>query len=278
MNRHHGLFVTALLLSACARAPESPLAAATAKASASADATPMTAADPKGDPVEGLRVATRVGCLGCHGADGGGRKLWAEPGKFQLYSANLTEKRALYDDAGLEALLRQGRTHDGHVPFGMPVLMYQHLSDREVRDITAWLRTMPAVANPDLKQSWFADDVARQIRAGTHPYSEDMRPDPGNRPPAEPPAEPLALGRHLAMTSCPECHGRDLNGFGGDEAPPLVVAKAYSAEQFARLMQTGITASSMESASGLMTSVGRDRLSVLTENEVRALKQYLDSR
>lgn len=268
-----------LLLAACMEAPEAPNSATPTTADIAAVAPTMAAIEtPVGDSVEGLRVATRVGCRGCHGKDGGGRKLWAEAGKFQLYSPNLTEKRLLYDDPGIEALLRQGRTHDGHVPFGMPVMMYQHLSDREVRDITAWLRALPAVANPDLQQSWFASDIAQQIRAGTHPYSEDFRPDPGNSPPAEPPVEPLALGRHLAMTSCPECHGRDLNGFGGDEAPPLIVAKAYTAEQFSRLMKTGITVSGKESASGLMSGVGRDRMSVLTEVEVRALKQYLDSR
>ena len=86
------------------------------------------------------------------------------------------------------------------------------------------------------------------------------------------------MGRHLALTSCPECHGPDLNGFPGDDAPPLIVAKAYSAENFARLMKTGITVSGTESATGLMTEMGRMRFSVMTDDEVRALKLYLDSR
>ncbi|MBC7656196.1 MAG: c-type cytochrome, partial [Frankiaceae bacterium] len=233
---------------------------------------------PVGDPVEGLRVATRVGCNGCHGADGAGKQLWEEEGKFKLYSANLTEKRALYDDPGIEALLRQGRTHDGHVPYGMPIQMYQHLSDREVRDITAWLRSIPAVAHPELKPSWFSDELKRQIEDGSAPYLDDMRPDPGNLPPAEPPTETLALGKHLAMTSCTECHGRDLNGFSGEDAPSLVVAKAYSNENFMRLMRTGITATGKASASGLMTQIGSKRMPSMTDDEVRALKAYLDSR
>ncbi len=231
-----------------------------------------------GDAVEGLRVATRVGCNGCHGADGGGRELWEEEGKFKMFSPNLTVKRDLYDDVEIDGLLRQGRTLDGHVPFGMPILMFQHLSDREVRDITAWLRSIPAVVNPDLKESWFSDETRKQLEDDTQPYLEDMRPDPGNQPPLEPPTETLALGRHLAMTSCPECHGRDLNGFPGDDAPPLVVAKAYSMENFARLMKTGITISGTESATGLMTLMGRMRFSVMTDDEIRALKLYLDSR
>jgi mono/diheme cytochrome c family protein len=227
--------------------------------------------------VEGLRVATRVGCNGCHGADGGGRKLWGEEGKYQMYSANLTEKRALYDDAGIEALLRRGRTHDGHVPFGMPILMYQHLSDREVRDITAWLRSIPAVANPELKTSWISDAIRKQLQDGTLPQAKDVLPDPDNHPPAEPPTETLALGKHLAMTSCPECHARDLNGYPGD-TPSLIVAKAYTPENFYRLMRTGITASGKESATGLMTEMGRGRFPAMTDDEVRALKAYLDSR
>lgn len=268
------VIVSMLLLAGCSPAPESLAPAASAKPAA---AVPAPAPTPVGDPVEGLRVATRVGCNGCHGADGGGRELWEDRGNFKLFSANLTKKRELYDDAGIDALLRQGRTHDGHVAFGMPISMYQHLSDREVRDITAWLRSIPAVANPDLKLSWFSDAVKKQIDSGTHPYSEDMLPDPGNRPPAEPPTETLALGKHLAMTSCPECHGRDLNGYPGD-TPPLIVAKAYSAENFHRLMRTGITASGTKSATGLMTEVGSKRFPAMTDDEVKALKAYLDSR
>jgi mono/diheme cytochrome c family protein len=262
-------FVTLLVVVAgCTATPERPVRPGPV----------LYGAAPAASAVEGLRVATRVGCNGCHGANGGGGELWEEQGKYKLYAPNLTAKRESYDDAGLEQLLRHGRTHDGHVPFGMPILMFQHLSDREVRDITAWLRSIPAVASPGLKSSWFADDVAKQIENGTHPYLVDMRPDPDNHPPAEPPVEKLALGKHLAMTTCPECHGRNLDGFPGDDAPPLIVAKAYSEENFFRLMRTGITASGKESATGLMTEMGRRRLLVMTDQEIRSLKAYLDSR
>ena len=106
-----------------------------------------------------------------------------------------------------------------------------------------------------------------------------MRPTPGNQPVAEPPAEPLALGRHLALTTCSECHGWDLNGFGDPGAAPnLVVAKAYSDEQFARLMRTGEVAAGGPSASGMMTKVSASRFSVMTDAEIQALKAYLDSR
>lgn len=198
----------------------------------------------------------------------------------RIVAPNLAERRALYDDAGLAALLRGGKTHDGHRAFGMPIYMFQHLSDQEVRDITAWLRAMPAVANPGLADSVVSTATLQQIKDGTFPYENDDKPDPGNRPPATRPDEPLALGRHLALTSCSECHGRDLNGWGPDDpTPPLVVvAKAYTPEKFLRLMRTGEIAAGGKSESGFMSKIAVARFSVLTDAEIAALKLYLDSR
>jgi mono/diheme cytochrome c family protein len=264
----------ACLMAGCARAPE-PVAAV-------ALATPVAApvAAPVGDPVEGLRVATRVGCNGCHDKDGSGSELWEDKGKYHLYSPNLTEKRELYDDAGLKAFLREGRTHDGHVVLGMPIVMFQHLSDREIRDITAWLRSLPAVADGEKESTWISPEVAKQLQAGTFQDAIDWGAHAGVSGPEAPPTDTLALGKHLAMTTCVECHGPTLDGWSREEEepPPLIVAKAYSAANFMRLMRTGITAAGTKSKSGLMSAVGKGRASAMTDDEVRALKYYLDSR
>jgi mono/diheme cytochrome c family protein len=274
MTRSRVLAFPTLLLAATitACAPEPPPPEAAVPASPS----PMV---PAGDPVEGLRVATRVGCNGCHGGDAGGRVFMDHPEAGLIVAPNLTRRRELYDDAGLEALLREGVTHDGHPPVGMPVFMFQHLSDRELRDIIAWLRAIPAVENRELPESAWSETVQRQLRDGTYPYIDDLRPDPDNDPPAAPPVETLALGRHLAMTTCSECHGPALDGWGGEDGISLVVAKAYSPDAFARLMRTGATVAGGDSRpSGLMSQVARSRFSVLTDEEVSALKAYLDSR
>lgn len=258
------------ILAACGKSP-APTQAASVHA---------VEAVPKGDPIEGARVARRVGCDGCHsqGGKGGGMDIKTPQGD-RIVAPNLTQRRALYDDAGLARLLHEGKTHDGHRAFGMPIYMLQHLSHQEVRDITAWLRRLPAVENPGLAESVVSPTTLRQIQEGTFPYEDDDKADPGNRPPAIPPPGSLALGRHLAMTSCTECHGRDLNGWGpGDPTPSLVVAKAYSAEKFARLMRTGEIAAGGKSRTGFMSEVAAYRFSVLTDAEIAALKEYLDSR
>lgn len=245
-------------------------------------AVPAAAASvSKGDPAEGARVARRVGCDGCHsaGGKGGGMDLRSPEGD-RIVAPNLTVRRERYDDAGLAALLHEGRTHDGHLPVGMPIFMFQHLSSREVRDITAWLRALPKVDNPDLAESRLTPASAALYRAGTHPYQDDLRPDPGNSPPPDRPAGGVALGRHIALTSCSECHGRDLTGWGeGGPVPSLVLAsKAYTPAHFARLMRAGVASTGKDTASGMMSEVARWRFSAMTDAEITALKAYLDSR
>lgn len=266
-----------LLLGSCSK--DSPPPSPESRVAQVPAASVSPAVVPAGDAAEGHRQANRVGCTGCHGKQGeGSNELWDDPGKYIVRSANLTVKRELYDDGGVEQLLRHGKTHDSHAPLGMPIFMFQRLSDREVRDITAWLRALPAVENPGLKPSWISDAVKKQIADGTY-AEDDYLPDNGVAALAEPPTEPLALGEHLAMSACTECHGRDLRGWGPDDpAPNLVVAKAYSAADFQRLMRTGITASGKDSKTGFMSAVARQRFAGLTDAEISALKTYLDAR
>ena len=263
--------LSAALLAGCADRPAADIAPTPA-------AVPVAVAV-AGDPVEGARVARRVGCDGCHGEDGRGEELWGEPGLFQVRSPNLTVVREHYDDAGLGRLLRGGITHDGHRPLGMPVMMFQYLCDRELHDVTAWLRALPAVdSRPDAAPSWYSDEILAQLADGSYPYDDDQ-PTPGVVAPAAPPGDALALGRHLAYTSCTECHGRDLTGWGPDDPAPslVVVAKAYTPETFARLMRTGIAADGHDTAT-LMSGVARWRFDSMTDEEIAALKLYLDSR
>lgn len=267
MHNRTLVFILMASLSGCTKAPEPAIP----------DVAMTTVVKSVGDPVEGLRIATRVGCNGCHTRTGAGQVFVEEAGVMRIVAPNLTERRSLYDDAALEKLIRQGETHDGHFPLGMPIQMFQYLSDQEVRDITAWLRLLPAVSNADLPEGMLSDEIKSQLKAGTFPY-DDFLPDPIVQSSEKVPTEALALGKHIAMTSCPECHGSDLNGFPGDNASSLIVAKAYSAQNFSRLMKTGILSSGKKSKSGLMTEVGQKRFSVMTDTEVKALKAYLDSR
>jgi hypothetical protein len=58
----------------------------------------------------------------------------------------------------------------------------------------------------------------------------------------------------------------------------VVINKAYTPANFARLMRTGIAANGKDTATGFMSRTARDRFAMLTDAEVSALKLYLDSR
>lgn len=94
-------------------------------------------------------------------------------------------------------------------------------------------------------------------------------------PPPSPP-DTLRFGEYLARTVCTECHGNDLQGdpFGG--TPDLVIAAAYSFDDFLRLMQTGVALG--ERAVGLMSEVARSRFRYLTDAEIHALHTFLQRR
>ena len=101
-------------------------------------------------------MSTRLGCNGCHEKNGGGGIFMENPQVGRVVAPNLTERRRLYDDAAFAALLHEGTTHDGHPPLGMPIHMFQYLSHGEVRDVTAWLRSLPEVATPLPKTEYSA--------------------------------------------------------------------------------------------------------------------------
>ena len=57
--------------------------------------------------------------------------------------------------------------------------------------------------------------------------------------------------------------------------PPLSIARAYNDQQFLRLLHEGKTLAGTDSATGMMSGVARERFSVLTTEEVAAIKDVL---
>ena len=236
---------------------------------------PATVSVPSGgDATEGARLAAILGCPSCHGPDMAGKaNCYEEPGRFRFNCPNVIEARSRYSDRDLVILLQHGRKLDGALVDFMPWDMYAHLTDRDLANVIAFVRAAPAVEKPVQAKTEYTWATRWQILRGEYPYVNDLAD-----------YDTAALvgaaerGRYLASIACPECHAPDLNGYPGDSAPNLLIAKAYSPEAFARLMKTGITLAGTESASGLMSSVARHRFSHFSGDEIAALKAYLDQR
>ena len=108
--------------------------------------------------------------------------------------------------------------------------------------------------------------VTRRSDRASHAASAD--------PPATTPRhDPLAWGRYLAMTACTECHGLDLRGFPGDDAPGLRVVAGYPDEAFEALLRTGRGLGDREL--GLMGEVALSRFQHFTDEEIGALRAWL---
>ncbi len=174
-----------------------------------------TAAAPPGqtgDAARGKYIANIAGCWGCHGQnlagyrDGGGQEQpesapygQAFGGPFGLVTAkNLTPEQETglgkWTDADIEKALREGKTPEGEQLY--PIMPYPNLaglSDQDMRDLIAYLRSVPAVKNT----------VPENKLNGPVPPAPPARPYPQSAP-----TTGTARGEYLVLNvaGCGDCH------------------------------------------------------------------------
>jgi mono/diheme cytochrome c family protein len=147
------------------------------------------------------------------------------------------------------------------------------MTDAEVADLIAWLRTHPA-AGPVQPRESFGPLGRLAILLGqakpTPAYVTEAKAHP-----AFDAGPQFARGRHLAMTVCGECHNSDLKGRAGD-TPDLLIAASYDLPAFTKLMRTGVPMDGKDK--GLMSEVARENFSSFTDADIAALHAYLTAR
>lgn len=241
---------------------------------ASAETLPAPSA---AERAEAPRLARVLGCLGCHGEGLKGKLMFDAPGVARVFAPNITEIAARASDQQLAAGIRQGIGHDGRALFIMPSPMYSKLTDRETAALVAWIRTLPRAEGQTGGLS--AGPIGRlglvigSFRPGPRGVAEYRRQIPIALGPSHEPA------RHLAAIGCSECHGSALMGgsVGPDEkAPDLSVVAGYDPGQFRTLMRIGRPPDGRDL--GLMTEVGKENFSHLTDAEIDSLYAYLVAR
>ena len=167
---------------------------------------------------EGARLALIYGCRDCHGDDLGGTVLIDAMPMARLAAPNLTAGRSggALTDEQFERAVRHGVGADGRALAIMPSAEYTYLSDTDVADILAYIRTIPSVERGLPKRTF--GPVGRMLVA-THkmPLQPDLiaaNADARHLP--KPTADdPVALGHYLTRI-CTGCHGPELAG-----APPI---------------------------------------------------------
>ncbi len=226
---------------------------------------------------EGGRLAKVRGCYGgCHGPGGEGSDLM---GGF--IAPNLTRLARDYSDTELEVAIRQGLRRDGTSLFAMSSDAFQYLSDDDLANIIVFFRALPEDPNDPGPQSFglmirgafFYFDIIKGGPLGAAERIAAVDFDVPSGPEVR--GDPVAFGRYLAMSICAECHGLALQGERLTDYPDLIVASAYSAEEFRHLMATGEAPDGRDL--GLMAAMGRRRFSHLNPEEADAIHAYLTS-
>jgi cytochrome c553 len=221
---------------------------------------------------EGERIALTRGCAGCHGEGVTGRVFFSEPGVAHLPAPNLTALVRQRTDAELERAIRHGVKPDGTPLFSMPAEMYRSLTDEDLARVLAWLRSLPEAPGETSTRRFGplgrVGVALGQFRSSVYYVQTET--------PLAPPADSaLRLGHYVAISSCTECHTNTMQG--DDQGSPSIpaVLSAYTHEEFAEFLRTGVAKGGRELP--MMSGVARGRLSHLTPAEVESLYAYLDS-
>ena len=235
---------------------------------------PVTVPSDSATLVRGQHVISILGCSGCHGRDFEGRVFFDEPRVARVVAPNLTEAVSRYSNDSLALVIRDGVNSEGRGVLAMPSSAFYNLSRADIGAIIAALRAVPkapsAVPLPPNEYRFFG-------RLGLVLGQFQSEPDriDRSRPRVGDSGDTTGLGRgrYLAMTSCIECHGSELQG--AVDTPSLAGAYGYSLDEFVRLART---ATPREPRTlDLMARVATDRLSHMTDDELGDLHMYLQS-
>ena len=259
----HVLFAMLMLATACGSKPTAP-------AYEGADYKDQTA-----KLAHGARISRIVGCQSCHGDNLQGRNVTPGDDIGDMYAPNVTLWLPKYSDADLDKLIRHGVPKDGRDLWWMPPENFQFLSDPDFAALVAYLRTFKP-AGTQLPPIRKGPEFQRLVKEeGLEPavptvarFKRETPIDLGER---------HRLGRYIAMTTCTECHNSKLQGYK-DFTPDLIIAGAYSREEFERLITQGELPNGRKPKNELMTEVAKARFVHLTSDERGALYGYLKAR
>ncbi|WP_428629775.1 c-type cytochrome [Sphingopyxis sp.] len=264
MRQLWAFLIVTLSLTGCdkvATAPDSEPPAAFARLSA--------------DPVDhGARVASVLGCTGCHGDNLAGQD-WSDPEFAAMWTSNLSRLVPAMTDAQLTAVITGGKRPDGSVLWGMPSHLFTQLAAEDMASLLSFLRSKPPVGEMHPRPVFKALGQ-KEIAEGLFKSSPvDVAEQGGLWPPDV--GANHALGRYIARATCAECHTMSLRGGtpypGAERRPDLRIAAAYDGAAFNRMLHTGIAPG--ERKLKLMGEVARGRFKHFSDTEIAALFGYL---
>jgi mono/diheme cytochrome c family protein len=230
-------------------------------------------------------VESRTACNGCHGKDFGGTTIidatfvghWAAP-NLTSGEGSVTQGFTAND---WDRAVRHAVRRNGHAS-SMPSQDYVNLSDHELSDIVAYIRSMPAV-NRDMGPVRLGPVFSFLIATDPKSLSAfDIDHDKAHvvEPPAETPS--IELGQHIVQV-CRGCHGPQLSGgkLAGDPDMPIVAnitphetgLKSWSESDFFRAIREG----KRKDGTAISEMMPWKAYGQMTDTELKAVWAYLQT-
>ena len=175
--------------------------------------------------VRGKHFATAINaCVDCHSADLGG-KVFLDVPPFRVVAPNLTRGQgglgASFTDADFVLALRYGLGPDHRRLIVMPSTNYTWLSDQDLADVIAFVRSAPPVDRVLPATDFRPLGRALLVFGQLPPFPADVIDQTAARPRTQTPGVTVAYGAYLArVAGCIDCHGAGLSGGAIAGMPP----------------------------------------------------------
>jgi mono/diheme cytochrome c family protein len=232
-------------------------------------------------------VRTMTGCWGCHGENLGGTAILDDPMIMTLYAPNLTRGEggaaATFTPEDWDRAVRHGVGPDGKPLLLMPSQNWAHMTDQDLGDVVAYIKSLPPV-----------DNTLPESRLGPMGYvlglsEADFIPasviDQSQPPtPSIQPSVSAEYGAYLVwLGQCHDCHGPSLSGrqlpLPGEppsrNLTPGGELAGWSQQDFIRTIRTGVTPSG-DKLRPPMTDV-LQALHLQSDDQLTAIFLYLQS-
>ena len=246
---------------------------------------PITIPTDQASIARGEHIATIRMCKDCHTENWSGQSD-SVPGLITLSMPNLTPGAggvgATNTDEDWVRAIRHGVGYDGRGLLLMPSRVWYYLSDEDLADLIAYLKSLSPVDNEPPKTE--LGPLGRVMMTLGQLPPELTEPDATvidhdtPRPVAPQPGVTAEYGLYLART-CTVCHGSELNGqtiFDGSVALNLTPGgemKGWSEEDFIATMRTGVTPNGHQ----LKDVMPWKYFGQMTDDEMKAVWMYLQS-
>jgi len=173
---------------------------------------------------EGKRIFQYRGCEACHGEELQGVVYLENPAIGQVITPNLTKGEggigSERTDLDLVRAIRYGVSADSTASLFMPSTEFYYLSDLDLGQILAYIRSKPAVDNqPPSSTLSTTGFIVMNLTQEITFLPAELIPLGDAPPPAPEPGLTSEYGEYLAL-SCPVCHGLGLSGGEISGFPP----------------------------------------------------------